>query len=237
MNALETVDATAFEKKALSVLAQAQAITISDDASFIRAGEFLKGLKSYSKELDDTFDDPIAKAFASHKAAVAAKKKHSEPISGAERIVKTKLGDYQQAQDRKAREERARLELEARKAQEAEQLARASQAEELGQTEEATAILEEAPAPVYVAPVQTAKVQGVSFTVRHKAKVVNLLEFLAHLVSTKQVQLALGLEELDIERGNYEGSNLNAYAKSTSGAVAIPGVVFYTVNQVSGRSA
>ena len=97
--AIVVPDATQFQKKAVEVLAQANAIHIQDDNNFVAAGEFLKGLKWYQKELDATFDTSIDAAHKAHKAIVAAKKTHSEPIAQAETVVKVKLAIYHEEQE------------------------------------------------------------------------------------------------------------------------------------------
>lgn len=152
------------EVQALSVPDQAKQITITDQASYERAGQILVIVKGLRKKIDETFDPIISKAFAAHKEAKAQKTKVEAPLLVAEAHVKPLMAFYVNEQERKRREEEEKLRLEAQKKAEAEQLARAEAAEKQGNHQAAEAIIS---APVQVAPVvlqsETPKVAGVSY--------------------------------------------------------------------------
>ena len=97
ITAVAMPDGTAFKDKAVSVLIQANELTVTNDAQFGVAGEFLLMLKDYEKELNDTFDDSIKSAWTAHKKIVGIKKALAEPIEQAEAVVKVKLSIYQTA--------------------------------------------------------------------------------------------------------------------------------------------
>lgn len=161
-------------EKALSIVDQAEAVQVTDPASYTAAGELFKAIVEMMKEVDSTFDPIIEAAHRSHKAALAQKKKYYDPLDKAKRGVKGLMGAYDQEQERKRREEESRLREIARKEEEDRKLAEALAAEAAGEKEEAAAIIEE---PVYVPPVvikkDVPKVEGLSFRTVWKFRIVN----------------------------------------------------------------
>lgn len=141
--------------------------------SYCIACDFLLGLKDLLKKANEVFDPAIAAANASHKAAIAAKKKVTDPITEAERAIKPKIGMYETEQRRKAEEERRRAEEEERKRREAELEASLEEAEADGASaDEVQAIIDQPipmprvkPAPTF----QSAK--GVATRCVYKAEV------------------------------------------------------------------
>lgn len=119
---LTVVDTRDIDVKAEACVSEARAIVVRSEPTYLKAVDFLKGLKRIQGMIDDTFDAPIKAAHDAHKSIVAAKKKHSEPVAEAERLIKAKVGTWAQEQERvrreaeeKARKEQERLEAEARK--------------------------------------------------------------------------------------------------------------------------
>jgi len=106
------------EKKANDVVSRANALVVEDQNQYDGCAEFLKSIKAIKKEIDATFDDPIKKAHEAHKAIVASKKKHYEPLDNAEKIIKQKSLTWWQEEERKAEEIRKKKEEEARKEEE-----------------------------------------------------------------------------------------------------------------------
>src|SRR3990167_488271 len=151
------------DAKTIQSVEHADKIEISDTLTYIAATEFLLILKSIQKEIDETFNGPIEAAHASHKSILAAKKKHSEPITEAERIIKIKIGSYLAEQEKIRIAEERRLQEEARKRAEEEQLAEAVALEASGESVAAEELIQ---APVQAAPVvlpkSTPKVSGIS---------------------------------------------------------------------------
>lgn len=155
-------DTKEVDSKALAAVKQAHSIVVQDAAGYEAASTFLIGLKELQKTIAETFDPVIKAAHEAHKAALAAKAKHSKPVEEAERIVKAKLVDYQEREAARQREEEARL-REAALREEQEQLAR--QVEfliETGRPEEALALMD-APieAPPVIVPEATPQVKGI----------------------------------------------------------------------------
>ena len=218
---------TALEPRALAVLNDAKALRITTPPDYDLAVGFLRGVKALRQEIADTFDEPIAKAFAAHKATVAAKKRHDAPLDEAEGLVKRAMLAYKTEEDRKARELQAKLQAEARAQEEARRLEEAVQAEQAGQAAEAEALLE---APIEVPPVilppPVPKVDGVSFRTTWNAELVNLAE-LIQAVAKGQAPMSL----LIIDQ-----TALREYARATKGGVVVPGVRFFTQQTVSAGS-
>lgn len=150
--ALKIVDKV--EQKALSVVDQAKAITVTDSETYTVAGEMWKSIGDMMKEVDDTFNPIITAAHTSHKKALEQKAKYYKPLDDARRNIKRLMSDYDMEQERIRKEEERRLQEEARKREEERRLQEALEAEAAGEKEEAEAILEE---PVYVAPVVVQK--------------------------------------------------------------------------------
>ncbi|KKM62742.1 hypothetical protein LCGC14_1518630 [marine sediment metagenome] len=160
-------------QKTDSAIEEAEGYQIESPVVYEAAGMFLKGLKAIQKEINETFDPVVKSTNAAHKEAVAAKKKHAEPLKKAESIVKVKMGTYVQAEERKRRDEERRLQVEARKQEEERRLKEAEMAEAEGDEDAVEEALEE---PVVAPPVvlasSTPKVQGVSYTKVWKYKIV-----------------------------------------------------------------
>src|SRR3990167_9096875 len=88
------------EQRALALPEQSRSLVVCDDATYQQAGEFLLRIKTVRKELDATFDPVIAKAFATHKEAVAQKRRHEEPLALAETVIKGRMAEYYTQQAR-----------------------------------------------------------------------------------------------------------------------------------------
>lgn len=132
-------------------------VVVTDVPSYAAAGEFLLGIKRYTKRVADTFGPMKRAALDTHKEIVAKEKEHMQPALDAETAVKSammkwkRIEDARAAEQRRAAEEVARKEAE-RRAEE-EQLARAQAAAEQGDDETAEKILDAPAAPVPVMPV------------------------------------------------------------------------------------
>ena len=105
------------------VLTQAETIIVSDQETFSRAGEFLKGVRLLANEVASTFDPIIDQANKTHKEALAQKKRFMEPLEQAETIVKRAVSVYFAAEEKK----RLEVEAEAKK-----KLAEAAKIEDAG---------------------------------------------------------------------------------------------------------
>jgi len=141
----------------------AKALVIVDDKGYVNASEYLASGKAVQKNIDQTFDDIITKAHATHKEAIAKKKSFSVPLFEAIDKIKKIMITYKKKKDDEARTEQLRLDEIARKKADDKRLAEATNLEAQGRPEEAEAALNSesyiAPSAVESAP----EVAGVSY--------------------------------------------------------------------------
>jgi colicin import membrane protein len=219
------IEAPELEAKALTWPERARALKVESDEDFHEAGNLLVGIKGLRKEIEDHHRPVIAAAFAAHKAATAAKKKLDDPLDEAERTIKRSMSAYHDAQERRRREEQARLEAEARRQEEERRLAEAQALEAEGRHGEAKAVIEEPIiAPVAPAPPPVPKVAGVSMRETWSAEVTDL----AALVRA----VADGKAPAGLVQANQ--SALDQLARALKATMAVPGV---TVRRQTGVAA
>jgi len=204
------------ENQALSWPEKAQAITIVDQGSYDKATGLLIDIAALEKEIIDHHKPIKDAAFAAHKAAVAAEKRLLDPLAQAKGILKGGIGVWMREQERirqeaerKAREEQARLEEEAR-------LKLAVQAEEMGASEETTEEILSTPMPVEipVVPPTYQKTKGVSAGQRWRAEVYNI----------KMLCAAIAEGKASSEMVQPNMTALNAMARAMKSTFNLPGV-------------
>lgn len=143
------------EQKALSIPDQAKSLTVTNNDEYLQGESLLLSCKQLETEIHEAFDPIVDKAHKAHKEAVAQRTKYLTPIEEGRKILKSKMINFQDEQEKIRREEQRLLEEEARKRAEEEALALAVEAEQTGDKELAAAILEQ---PVDVAPIMAQKV-------------------------------------------------------------------------------
>ena len=149
-----------------TVVQDAKVLVIQDDNKFHFANDLLKTIKGIRKKIDDYFDPAIKKAHAAWKENIAMKKKQSEPVEQAERIIKQKIAKYHTEQEQKRLEEQRKRQEELRKQEEEKRL---KEAEETGDE----SILEE---PIVVPEIKledTTKHEGISYQTNWKFRVID----------------------------------------------------------------
>lgn len=105
-------------ERSLAVVGEAQALRIVTADDYQAAGLFLRDrTKPLLAEADRIFDPIIRAAHDSHKAALAAKRSVTDPISQADALVRKAMNAYSSEQLRRQREEEERLAAERRKAE------------------------------------------------------------------------------------------------------------------------
>lgn len=162
------------EQQIVPIRNTANDLVIQNSNDYESGAGLLLDIKRGRKTIDE-FMDPIVKAnFEAHKTSVAQKRKLTDPLDSAERIVKAKMVMYQAEQDRIASRKEEELRAQLRKKAEDEQLALAEALDRDGQKEEAEMVLQETVqvAPVVVAP-EVPRVSGVSFREVWKFRIVN----------------------------------------------------------------
>ncbi len=254
--ALALVQVSELEELRDPVVGKASELVISDQPTYEEAGAFLtEVIKPTLKKIAESCGPVVKAAHAAHKAATTQKNELEAPLKEAERLVKTKIGDYEDEQERLAaeearrlREEEARLERErqqreaaARREAQQREVAALRKAEELeaaGKNEEAAAALEVATAPapepepeperLPAPPPRPAPraVQGVSSRKVWKTEVTDPMA-LIRAVAAGQAPANL----VTIDTGK-----LDQLARAMDGAIDYPGVRVYQDRIISGRA-
>lgn len=206
---------------------RARAFLVTSQETLERAADALKGIKELRAEIEATFGPIVKKAFETHRAATAARKKVEEPLTEAEGIIKRSVSGYQQEQERIRQEEERRLRAEA------EERARQERARELAELEASKPSVEEyvavserplEVAPTY-APPMVQKVAGVSSRESWKADVTDIGALIGFVAQNRQYMNLLTANTTAV----------NAMARSLKSAMAIPGIRTYNEAIVSVR--
>lgn len=241
------VDTREIQTETSSLITQAQAAAVKSDAQYEQAGALLVAIRKVRKSIADTFDPIQKKAHAAWQEVIAQRKRHDEPLEGAERQLSRLMGTYQAEveaeRQRLAKVEAARLEQEKRDAQKKADDERAAQLkldddarlahalalEAEGKNAEANRVLN-APPPPFLFPAPLAptartvympaapKAAGISFRENWKARVVDL-----QLLVTA---CANGHQPLTMVEPNQKA--LDGIAKALKAEGRIPGVEFYS---------
>ena len=233
-------DATlAIETQRATVLDEAQALVVADQASLEAGGALLtEVIKPLLKEIEKSCDPVCAAAYAVHQAATKQRADLKAPLLEAEEIVKTKTGDWVIAERRRHAEEERRIHEEQQAAEakrlrlEKEALDRAARQEAEGNKAQAAQTMTRAierserpvtPARVAAPPPQ--KVKGMSVREEWECDITDKMAFLQAVVDGK-----IPTTVLKIEIGV-----MNRLARASDGQVEWPGVTIKKVPQVAGR--
>ena len=138
--AVLTDDTLTVETKASTALGIAQALRVEDDVSRLRAGDFLKVVKTLQKEVKADREEERLVATRLLDVIRAGRNKHLVPLEQAETLVKQKVLAYEEAAEQKRQEEQARINAALKAEEEERILAQAVSLEEMGATEEAAAV-------------------------------------------------------------------------------------------------
>ena len=149
------------EQTALSLPEKARRLTVTTQAEYQAAGDFLLHLKAVRERINAVFDVPIAAAHASHKAALAAKAKVAGPVAEADAVVRLTVSNYLQAEERTRKQAEAVALAASMKVEEEARLAQATALEQAGMPDAAEAVLS---APMVVPPMvmEAPKAEGIS---------------------------------------------------------------------------
>jgi vacuolar-type H+-ATPase subunit H len=102
--------------EALTFAGMASQIVVKDEETLGTANLYLKDVKTMMGKIEATFDPQITQAHNLHRSLLAEKKKFTDPLTLAERVVKMAVGRFYDEQDRRreaAEKERRRIEAEA----------------------------------------------------------------------------------------------------------------------------
>lgn len=140
---------TEIQQEILTVGHDATALVVTDNQTYLQAGELLTGIKSIEKRVKEYFK-PLKES--AHKAWRGLCERENEEIiklTPAINHLNKQMTAYNIEQERIRKAEEERLRKEAEKAEEERRLQEALQAEKEGRKEEAEAVLNE---PIYVPP-------------------------------------------------------------------------------------
>jgi hypothetical protein len=202
------------------VVAKAAAMVISTPADYSGAADFLKTLKAAQRNVADFFAPMKAKAHEAHKAITATETETMKPLVEAESYAKRKMLTYQTEQEaiRQAEQQRLQAEADAQARAEQDRLLRLAESRK---TPEKQAEYREAAAAVIAPVVQIASttpvIAGQSIRKTWRARVVN--------------QALVPREWLVVNE-----KALDAFARATSGGVAVAGVEMYQETTLSSSS-
>lgn len=218
LTTIEAPDTDVVVQQSFDAIRRAGALEIVSATDYEAGAECLRVLKLIRAEIAGTFKDPVAKAYAAHKAMKAAQNKHDVPVAAAYAALNAKMGAWTAEQDRIRREKEDALRKAELARAEEQRLAEAAKLEDAGKQEAADALIEAPvqPAPVHV-PSEVPKVAGVSVTTYWKFRIVD-----AKLVP----------------RGwcTPDEKAIGAYVRHMKGQVTIPGVEVYSEDSTSVRA-
>ncbi len=212
-------------KKSEDMLEYVRGWEITTPEKAIHAGNDLKAIKTLAKEIEakrTAITGPLNKALKEVNTLFRPAKSW---LKEAEGILKSKLLEYQNEQERVAREAQAKADAEAEKerkkleraAKLAETMRRPAKAEELREeAEKQTAPVVKSAAP---------KLKGIARRETWKAEVVDKLELLKHIVNSSN-DMGSSFYTLDdlLKLVQIDQSALNALARQHKDGLDLPGV-------------
>ena len=202
------------EQKKDDIVGRATSIEILDPLTYEQAVEYAKAIKAVGKDIEMFCEDGIKAAHATWKTLLAARDEKLKPLKEAESILKSKMIRYTEEEERKRREEEARIREEMRKQEEEARLRAAEQLEKEGRIEEASQVIEE---PIFTPTVvlpQATQPKGVSYRENYSARVTDL-KALCRAVVEGRVPEAAVTPNMTV---------LNQQARSLKTALKWPGV-------------
>lgn len=101
---LDTPEKNDLGKEASLIERRVSAMEVTSDFGYTAAGELLKQVKTMEKRIKEYWEPLRVSAKRAYDDVIAKKKEMLDPIEGAEKILKRKMGDYSIEQERKARE-------------------------------------------------------------------------------------------------------------------------------------
>lgn len=215
------------DKQSLPVLETAKAFVIDSPFMYEQAGEELKTIKQRINALEEQRKAITKPMDAAKKQVMDLFKPPVDALTEAESVYKRSMLAYQQEQRRLEAEAQRKL----NEAAEAERQRMAEQAKAAEKTgDAATAVALQSAAEMVVAPVvqiATAKVSGISTTVRWSAEVTDKLAYLKHVMEHPEL-----LDTVEISM-----KPLNQMATALKDKLNLPGIRAVATESMSARAA
>ncbi len=210
------IDTSAIMKRNESMLDKVNAFSITDDATLAEAGAYLRGIKSFIREVKEKFKPAKKKAKEAHDEICTLEKECLGPSAEAETIIKKKLSTYTAEQEKLEAERAAKLAAELKEKAEAEAMELAENLEANGQKAEAELALEVGVAPVVVPVRKAAKVAGISYRESWDFEIVDR-------------------DKVPDEFWIIDDSKLTKYARAMKEQAKVEGVRFFSKRVVAAR--
>lgn len=218
--------AAMLSRGAAAALDLVQGFEVVDAPTFEIAADELKAIKARSSALDEQRKGITAPMDAAKKAVMDLFRGPLEILSEAERLLKSKMLAYQQAEQRKADEariaaERAAAEERARMRAEAEKLAAEGRTGEAAVKEQIAQMVMASPVAVPDAPA----VKGISTTTTIDFEIVDLLALVQHVAQRPEL---IALVAADTTK-------VRAYVRGLGMQCNLPGVRVFSKQSLSAR--
>ncbi len=225
VQAVPMPDTQHIDSKSFALLEFAERLVIKDEPTYVAAADSLIRVKDVIKEIDATFDTPTKAAYQAWKAVLAARDKHAEPLELVEKLIKSKMVEYQEEAEAQRKVEEERLRLEAKKAEEEDIQKRAEDLIKNGRPEDALILLEGEPTATsgIIVPTSVPKVKGIVNKDLHQVVVTDLL---ALVKAVAQGEFPLDFIEANMVK-------INAHARAFGKNFKVPGCELKTTKGIA----
>jgi hypothetical protein len=155
------------------LLERAKSLVVNSVENYQTACEIVKGIAELRKMIEADFKPAKSSAYDTWKAICAQEKNHLDGLSEPDRIVRSKISDYNVEQERIRREEERKAREVAERQAEERKIQEAIKAEAQGRPELANTILDTpvVAAPIVVPKATVPKVEGVSMATTWKFEI------------------------------------------------------------------
>ena len=212
-------------EKAISIKAKADAIVVTDQASYDLADAINKAARDEKKAFHEWYDPIDEASKKSRQSVIAQGKLIDEPLDYVVKVTGAKQAAWFRAEQAKIAEEKRKAEEILRKQAEEAQIAAAEQLATAGMSAAADAVMESAPVIAKIEIAAPSKADGVSFRVQYSAEVVSLIE-LVKTVSEGKAPITCLAADMTV---------LNGWARMTKGTEKLPGVKVVTTDVMARR--
>jgi len=208
------------QQATLSMLQQADALDVVDEASCRMGGKIITLCADMTRDIKSLLDPGIAAAFTFHRTLTGQRSEYLAPLGNARDVADRKMGDWRREQraweDRQAADVQKRLMADVKEKRDAE----VDLLDKAGRTEEAVARIDAPlpPAPPVNIHSEIPKIAGQSVRVTWKASVVDPASVPRDWCIPDQ-------------------KRLDAHARATRGAVPVRGVQFVPIETTAQRRA
>lgn len=209
-----TPEASELDRQATLIEQKCEQVAVTSDAQYAFAGELAKQVKSMQNTVKEYWEPMRKSTYAAYKAVTDHKKQMLDPLESAEKILKRKMLDYANEQDRKRKEEEEMLRKAAQ--QEVERkLQEAADAESAGNADAAAYAMSEA--EVYDSMTFTSHTTPAAPTAKG---ISSKKQWVIKSIDPAQVPISI----MGVELRPVDEKAVLALAKATNGAIQIPGI-------------